>query len=88
MTKNASETVYKIVGLVLVVVLTVVVWVWGAADLASSVGQNTGEINLLKPVVRQNEISIENLKSDVAHNSAVQQQMIELQKVILDEVRK
>jgi len=88
MTKQTNGTVWKIIGLVIAVGLTAVVWIWQASSIASSVGVNSGEIQLLKPVVRQNELSIETLKLSVGHNEEVQKQMLEMQKAILEEVQK
>jgi len=88
MTKQTNGTVWKIIGLVIAVGLTAVVWIWQASSIASSVGVNSGEIQILKPVVRQNELSIETLKLSVGHNEEVQKQMLEMQKAILEEVQK
>ena len=88
MTKQTNGIVWKIIGLVIAVGFTAVVWIWQASSIASSVGVNSGEIQLLKPVVRQNELSIETLKLSVGHNEEVQKQMLEMQKAILEEVQK
>ena len=94
MTKKLNGSL-KWIGVALAVVTTLTIWVWQASGIASDVGENREEIQVVKPIIHDNEIAvkvisndIEHLKTDVKQNAATQAEILSVQKIILEEVRK
>ena len=90
MIKPRNGTVWKALGILLGsgLLITFIVWIWQASVIVTTVGANTGDIRELQPIVKQNEVSIKILELSVGRNEEAQKQMLEMQKFILEEVRK
>lgn len=95
MAKNGNGALWKIIAVLIGLVITAGGWIWSASGLSKDVTHNRESIETIKPQVDINKMQcqefkykIDRLDEKITEQSKQQENMLKLQQMILDEVRK